>query len=219
MATYNGIKYIDRQIQSVISQLTENDELLISDDGSSDGTYEYLCELENKHNNVRLFKGPCRGANENFFYVINKAEKDIIFICDQDDVWMPTKVDEVCKAFQKDNIEVVLHTDKIKYTATDEIVDCNKLRHGLLKNLIRSSYSGHRMAFKKDFRRRIMNNTEKCPAYDQYLGLLSEKYKCSFFLNKDLDIHMMHGNNVSKPLSIKNKIILRVKLLYCILFG
>ena len=75
MATYNGIKYIDNQVRSIMEQLNESDELIISDDGSSDGTWEYLLELAKKHKNIKVVRGPQKGTNANFFSVIHQAKR------------------------------------------------------------------------------------------------------------------------------------------------
>lgn len=217
MATYNGMNHIENQINSILPQLYDSDELIISDDGSTDGTIEYITNLAEKDKRIKVIDGPHKGANCNFFSLINTADKDIIFLSDQDDVWALDKIEKVCDVFGSNNdIMVVLHRDTIVYLDDNREISCNKLRHGVLKNIIKSSYSGHRMALRKEFRTKIMKNTDLCPAYDMYLGLLAEKYKCSAFLNENLDKHIMHGRNVTRPLSIKNKVIIRLKLLACL---
>lgn len=218
LATYNGKKYIEQQINSILPQLNVSDELLISDDGSTDGTLEYILDLEEKNKIIRVIHGPQKGANANFFNLFQNAQNDIIFISDQDDIWMPNKIDNVCKKFDENSkISVVLHSDIIFYEKENREVHCNKLRHGFFVNLMKNSYSGHRMAFRKEFRNKFLKKTELCPAYDMYIGLLAEKYGCGYFLNEILDRHIMHGLNVTKRLNIKDKLLIRIRLLKCVL--
>lgn len=218
MASYNGIDYIKKQVQSILPQLCDDDELIVSDDGSIDGTWEYLLELQKCDERVKVVKGPGKGANCNFFALFELASNEIVFVSDQDDVWLPNKIDLVCECFKnKPETEVVLHKDIIKEIDTGKEYPCVSQRHGLIKNIVKNSYSGHRLAFRRDFRRLFLKNKEACPAYDQYIGLLAEKRKTGFFLNETLDYHLIHGNNISKPLTLLGKIIIRKKLICCLL--
>lgn len=218
MATYNGINYIKSQIDSILPQLSARDEMVISDDGSTDGTLEFLKELEVKYNNVKVVKGPSKGADANFFSLIRRASKDIVFISDQDDIWSNTKIDDVCTVFAENpDALVVLHEDTIRYEKKGIELPCTPLRHGFLINLVKSSYSGHRMAFRKSFCEKIGPVDSRCMSYDQYLGLVAEKNKCTVFLNKKLDVHIMHGRNITRTLPIGQKIKLRWNLIQCML--
>ena len=218
MATYNGINYIKEQVDSIVPQLIPGDEFLISDDGSTDGTWEYLLQLESEHKAVRIMKGPCKGANANFFNLFSNAVNDIIFISDQDDIWFPNKIDKVVDVFNSHpNIEVVLHKDIIKHVGTGREEACIPAYHGLFVNLLRNSYSGHRMAFRKELRDIFIQDISLCPAYDQYIGLLAEKTKCGYFIDDILDYHIIHNNNISRALSIKGKFRIRIQLLKCLI--
>ena len=61
LASYNGEKYIKRQIESIMPQLDIDDELIISDDGSKDKTKEIVLELSNKDSRIKLIDGPKKG--------------------------------------------------------------------------------------------------------------------------------------------------------------
>lgn len=218
MATYNGIKYIQEQINSILPQLISGDELIISDDGSSDGTWEYLERLDNESDIVKLVKGPGRGANQNFFSLFRQAKNNVIIISDQDDVWLNNKVEtlvQILKNNPKKN--VVLHKDIIKYVGSDRTENCISAYHGLLRNLLRNSYSGHRMAFNKEIMSWFIDDIAMCPAYDQYIGLLAEKHNTGIFTDEILDYHLIHDNNVSRPLNIRGKVKIRMQLFKCLL--
>lgn len=220
MATYNGISYIRNQVNSILPQLINGDELIISDDGSIDGTFEYVTELAKKYPFVRVYRGPHKGPNANFFYLFTKAKNEIILISDQDDIWNLSKVELVRGTFKENkDALVVLHRDIIQYVDSGKQVQCVPQVHGVFRNLIRNSYSGHRMAFNRKIMSLFLEDTEMCPAYDQYIGLLAEREKSSVFLVENLDIHLMHGKNISKALSIKGKIEIRYNLFKCLLLS
>ncbi len=103
MATYNGERFIEEQLASLAAQTRLPDELVVSDDGSQDGTLE----------RVRIFAAqapfpvrilcnhPGRGVLDNFDRVIAACHGDIVFPCDQDDVWLPQKLSEMAGALAR----------------------------------------------------------------------------------------------------------------------
>ena len=91
MATYNGEQYIKEQINSILCQIKENDELIISDDSSTDSTINIIKGIND--NRIRLIeRAQFKNHILNFDSVLKLAEGDIIFMTDQDDVWLPNKV-------------------------------------------------------------------------------------------------------------------------------
>ena len=112
IAAYNGGKYIEAQLDSVLSQLSDGDEVVISDDLPEGDTFAVVKEYLDSDARVRYIKGPGRGVIKNFENAVSAARGDYIFLCDQDDVWLPGKVDAVMKAFQN-GATVVMHDAKI----------------------------------------------------------------------------------------------------------
>lgn len=93
MSTYNGMPYVGEQIQSVFSQEGVDVHLFVRDDGSSDGTVEYLRGLEEK-GELTLFTGGNLGVVGSFIELLGRvpAEFEWVALCDQDDVWRPDKL-------------------------------------------------------------------------------------------------------------------------------
>ena len=95
MATYNGEKYIAEQIDSILAQTFQDFKLIIRDDGSSDNTpaiiedyaHRYPAKIEVVHDNV-----VCRNAARNFFQLLKYAETEYVMFSDQDDYWLPYKI-------------------------------------------------------------------------------------------------------------------------------
>ncbi len=96
MATYNGEKYIERQLDSILAQLKENDELIISDDGSTDRTAEILARY-GTDKRIRILHGSFHSPIYNFENAIKQAQGDYIFMADQDDIWLPGRITETLK--------------------------------------------------------------------------------------------------------------------------
>lgn len=103
MCTYNGAKYLQEQLDSIAAQSRLPDELVVCDDGSTDATLQILENFQKKflftvrvyHNETRL------GPTKNFEKVITLCEGDIIALSDQDDVWMPHKLERLEEMLKK----------------------------------------------------------------------------------------------------------------------
>jgi glycosyltransferase involved in cell wall biosynthesis len=97
MATYNGEKYLCDQLKSIQRQTISNWKLLVRDDGSQDGTKEVLRSFAKKDSRIRYVQDRlgCLGTTGNFGVLMRAASAegaDAIFFCDQDDIWLPSKI-------------------------------------------------------------------------------------------------------------------------------
>ncbi len=215
MTTYNGEKYIKEQLNSILVQLLENDEIVISDDGSSDNTLNILNEFS-RDKRIKIFRNDRLGFVKNFEFAINKCENDIIFISDQDDIWFDNKINMVKETFKNKKCSLVQHNG-YKYYSGNKInndILIKNMGHGIFKNIIKSSYCGSCMAFKKDFRISFSPFPKNLDAYDQWIGLIAEKEKTSVFIDDVLIFHRLHENNVTKKLPFIKKIIFRLNLMF-----
>lgn len=103
VATYNGETHIRNQLESIFNQTLTPDEVVISDDGSTDGTRDIIKEFEEKYPDiVRVdFHGEGLGANGNSGHSLEQATGDLIAMADQDDVWHTQKLEKQVQAFEK----------------------------------------------------------------------------------------------------------------------
>ena len=100
VATYNGEKFIREQIESILCQLSSDDEIIVSDDGSTDGTIVIINCIGDKR--IRIIEGPRKHSPTfNFENALKEAKGDYIFLADQDDVWKTNKVEVCMKWLQK----------------------------------------------------------------------------------------------------------------------
>lgn len=95
LASYNGEKYIAEQIESLLKQTETGWELFVHDDGSTDNTLEILHGYEARYpDRIHILDGPpCGGAKDNFLWMMKNVRAPYVMFCDQDDVWLPEKVE------------------------------------------------------------------------------------------------------------------------------
>jgi len=104
IATYNGSKYLEEQLRSILSQTRLPSEIVLSDDGSSDGTRELAERILHPSGipyRIILNEGP-RGSTGNFENAFRKSTGEIVFLCDQDDSWRPDKIEIQAGILEKD---------------------------------------------------------------------------------------------------------------------
>lgn len=100
MSTYNGEEYIREQLDSILAQSYPDVDILIRDDGSSDDTFVILKEYEEMHQNIRAYQGKNIGVNKSFFELLKKSDADYVGFCDQDDYWLPEKIEVAVKQLE-----------------------------------------------------------------------------------------------------------------------
>ncbi|MBB1063148.1 glycosyltransferase family 2 protein [Limosilactobacillus fastidiosus] len=111
MSTFNGEKYLSSQIDSIIKQTYKNWHLYIRDDGSSDGTRDIIQQYSNKYSNITFFNKnnmENKGVVKSFMELLEKTDADYYMFSDQDDVWLPKKVELSINKIQNDNVDTPL---------------------------------------------------------------------------------------------------------------
>lgn len=130
MAVYNGEKYIVRQLDSILKQTRLPDEIIITDDNSSDNTVKIIIEYMVNH---RLQLGSMtykvernkvnKGYVENFRYAMSCCDGDIVFTCDQDDIWEKDKVEKLCKLFEEHEDAQLIASGLRFIDSQDRVID------------------------------------------------------------------------------------------------
>lgn len=103
MTTYNGEKFLDNQIESIISQSFKDWKLYVRDDGSSDRTTDILNKyvLKDKRINRITDNLGNMGVKSSFLYLLKITDADYFMFCDQDDIWLPQKIECSLRAIKK----------------------------------------------------------------------------------------------------------------------
>ena len=92
IATFNGEHYIKDQLLSILPQLTVHDEVIISDDNSSDKTIKIIEEFNDLRIKIYYNNPLKKGYSNNFENALSKSNQQLIFLCDQDDIWFNNKI-------------------------------------------------------------------------------------------------------------------------------
>lgn len=201
MATYNGEQYINQQLKSILKQIGNTDELIISDDGSTDKTIEIIKSYMNMYSNIKLINGPHKGPINNFENALKMAIGDIIFLSDQDDVWVDGKVERVIEEFQNSETILVLH-DAYIIDGKGNLISSSFFRHrnskpGLFYNILKNSYLGCCMAFRKELLIKCIPFPSNIEMHDWWIGLMGENLGNVSFIDNRLLKYRRHENNVS----------------------
>ncbi len=199
LAAYNGEKYIAEQISSILPRLGENDEIIVSDDNPSGKTREAVLSIGDSR--IKYVEGKGHGVIKNFENALSKCSGDLIFLCDQDDVWKENKVKRVKEEIEKGS-DLILHDSQITDSELNIISPSYFAEHNsnisYSGNIIRNSFVGCCMAFKKELLKDILPFPEGIPMHDQWIGLaaLKKGYKVSM-INEPLILWRRHGENVT----------------------
>ena len=220
MATYNGENYIKPQMDSILSQLGKEDELIISDDHSKDGTISIIEEYMKIDPRVKLFMNEEKGVTSNFENAIKRTQNDIIFLSDQDDVWKPEKVQTVLSYYEKKPQILMIMSDitvvdnELKPTIYS-FYEYRGSRAGVLKNIIKNSYIGCAMSFRKELKERILPIPRNVPMHDMWIGLVADSSKAALLIPEKLIYYRRHNatvTTVENTSSFKQKILWRFQI-------
>lgn len=222
IATYNGEKYIQEQLSSILKQLNNNDEVIISDDHSIDNTLELIKSLNDSR--IKVFiNDKEKGYTRNFENALEKASGDIIFLSDQDDVWMDDKV-TISLENLKNYDMVVCNAELVDSSLNklnETVFDFRNVKSGFINNFIQIKYLGCSMAFK----RCVLDKSLPFPAsqklipHDSWLTLVSEMFYKVKLIEKPLMYYRRHDNNTSNggaksPNPLWKKIQIRLYVLW-----
>ena len=208
MATFNGGRYLREQLDSILNQLTLEDELIISDDGSTDETCQIIKEYTQLDNRIKFVEGPRKGVIANFNHAIQQSKGDIIFLADQDDVWLPEKIEKSMKTLKEKNVDLVFGDLEVVdekmntiYPSFDDFMllnrKINKYIDSYKVNYLYNCVTGCTILSKKDFIKDILPipNDSKYVPHDYWMALMiALKGKLAYMPEKYIK-YRQHGNN------------------------
>jgi hypothetical protein len=204
MATYNGIRYLDAQLGSIVASLRPGDELVAIDDGSTDGTWERLCEAAAADARIRVHRNPSNaGVRATFERALRLVRHDLVFLSDQDDVWEPGKRDAVVRAFLEDPECVLVVTDAVVVDGEDRVLFPSFMASrggfagGFLDTLQRNRYLGCAMAVRRRLLDAALPIPRLAPMHDMWLGALAPRIGRVRYLPSPLLRYRRHDANAT----------------------
>jgi len=205
IATYNGEHYLRQQLDSILAQIGKEDEVVISDDSSTDGT---LALIESYHDaRIRVLHHdpslmtttfPLDRPTHNFENALRHAKGDILFLADQDDVWIEGKVETMLAELQDadlaihdcivvdDNMEDVIHPSYFNYIG---------IHQGVWKNWVKATYLGCCMAMRKEVVLRALPFPKTMAGHDLWLGIIADRYFTTKIVRKKLIRYRKHTSS------------------------
>jgi len=202
MTVYNGQRYLLPQVQSVLAQLEPGDELIAVDDASSDESVRLLTQLAAP--SLRLLRNASnQGVRASFERGLAAARHEFVFLCDQDDLWLPGKRTEVVQAFARSpRVTAVISDAEVidaegRVTATSFMAARGGFEAGLLATLWRSRYLGCAMAVRRSLLQLALPIPAHVPMHDMWLGAMARLSGEVVYLPRPLIQYRRHGENVS----------------------
>ena len=208
MATYNGERFIKEQIDSILPQLSQDDELIISDDGSTDRTLEIIDSYKDER--IKLFHHQKKGnkyyptlglcySTSNFENALVQAKGDYIFLSDQDDIWEKAKVKECMKLLEK--YDFVIHNlsfvDENGNTIKEKYYLNQPLKFSVCQDIYNLSFWGCCSCFRKSILDLALPIPEKIAQHDSWIALVAEKFGNCFWDKNCLIKHRIFDSNTS----------------------
>ena len=218
MATYNGEAFVEEQVQSIINQTYTDWRLLVHDDGSTDKTMEILHRLAEEEERVVVIEDGVQrlGVARNFIHLVKQSTAAYCMFCDQDDVWLPHKVERMVHAIEQyeQNIPQVLYTNAFLWNPERGIIsDKNTLTYPttLRQTLfLNTGIQGAAAIFNRAMREVIAEPLAYYAMHDHVLLLAGICFGEVHYLHESLMYYRQHEHNVTgnAPGSIVKKIAL-----------
>lgn len=211
LTTYNAGTHLKGQLDSIRAQSLPPDEVLIFDDGSTDGTVvyleEYLREYDLKHWKLRVNRQNL-GWKRNFMEGLRTATGDLLFPCDQDDIWYPEKLREMTEAMERNpqikllacDYRVVYEPGALKariYKKTEAEKQGLITKYGFTKHFFMNPYPGCTYAVRRTFFDEVNSLWFEGSPHDEFLWLMAAIQDDAWFYNKVLMDYVRYSANAS----------------------
>lgn len=200
MATYNGARWLDAQLDSILAQLDANDELVVVDDASRDGCAERIDERRDRR--IRLLRNANNcGVRVSFERALRACRGQTIFLSDQDDVWLPGKVEALTTALASGAVLAI--SDASVIDGEGRVVEPSFMARrggfhgGFLDTLVKNRYLGCAMAFRRELLADVLPIPSAVPMHDMWIGALASLRGRVAYVDRPLMQYRRHGANVS----------------------
>ena len=220
MATYNGGKFIREQLESILSQLPPDAEIVIADDGSTDDTLQVVESL--KEQRIRVLPAEKHlGVIYNYERALQASKGEFIFLADQDDIWLPGKVTKILEALKESDLVThdawMLRPSESSWARSGKLSDIRAYKSGVVANWWKNTFTGCCMAFRRKVLDKALPFPKNLPMHDQWLGIIAEKYFKVKSIDEPLVEYRQHHANAThignSPAGVLQKIKWRVNLM------
>jgi glycosyltransferase involved in cell wall biosynthesis len=210
MATHNGEKHVARQLETILSELNPGDEVIVVDDQSTDRTVEVVDALGDAR--IRCIKNP-QNMREMYSFgrAMSLATKQVVFLADQDDIWVPGRVNRMVGALSDSGASLVT-TNFVWMNDKEDPIDVPfdgvraAASRSYLRNIVdifvgRTNYFGCAMAMTQEFSRLILPIPPFVQSHDLWIALAANASGSNVHLDDVTLRKRQHGNNATSTVS------------------
>lgn len=219
MATYNGEKYISQQIESILNQTIQDFKILIRDDGSKDNTVNIIKDYVSKYSDkIVLIEDDikCGSSMKNFMELTKHALADYVMYCDQDDYWLPNKIEvsleEMKKNEENTSVPILIYTDFIKVD-----VNLNEMKNDVKKSqiyvkksldlphlLVQNYVTGCCMMVNKALYKNLQDYSEDILMHDWWIAIYAATFGKIIHKEEKCMYYRQHANQVVGATNVKS---------------
>lgn len=217
VTTFNGEAFLRVQLDSLLAQTFQDFEILISDDASTDTTIEILEEYQQKDSRIKIFQHAERqGLQKNFDFVIRKCAGDFIAPCDQDDIWLPQKLEVLFALIKQRQCSLVYCNSKLFGTSMEgrELTMFDRFTPiegaNALQFAFRNCVSGHAILFDRSILAHVLPIPEN-PMFDWWLAAVASSCKGIAFTSEPLVLYRQHEASTTDAFRQKKRVGSRIR--------
>lgn len=226
IATYNGARYIREQMDSILAQLHQDDEVIVSDDHSTDETCAIIGQYADAR--IKLVKNPGRAGHvRNFAHAMSHASGEYIALSDQDDIWVEQRLDKMLAILRTLPRYSLVVGEFAEFDANGQreiTMPLGKSPSGMLGQLIRlylgkAKYFGCAFMFRRDLMRFVMPIPGDIEAHDIWIAMNACMHGKVAHCEQPTLLRRLHGSNLTPSRRRSLPKIARSRLIYtCRLF-
>ena len=202
LAAYNGERFIVAQLRSILAQLGAEDEVVVVDDASTDRTCALIGQLGDSR--IRLLRQTInQGVRTAFGRALGAATGDIVFLSDQDDLWLAGKREALVRVLADTPGAVLALSDAQVIDAEGAVTGASFMRlrggfrGGLFDTLVKNRFLGCAMAFRRELLARVLPIPAGVPMHDMWIGALAACSGRVVYVDRPLMQYRRHGGNLS----------------------
>lgn len=214
VATYNGATYLAEQMDSILAQVSPDDEVIVVDDCSSDNTFAMLSDYARRFPAVIALRNEKNlGVRKTFERLLHLARKDIVFLSDQDDIWVQGRKARMTDALHQDGCVAVLANSLILTENGIDRAFYPEPHHpdvaSIWRNFARNAFIGCCMAFRRDILAIALPFPERLSMHDWWLGTCAMAVGRVCYLPEPSLLYRRHGGNLSSSTRRPWRVVLR----------
>jgi len=212
MATYNGEKYVSEQVDSLLSQTFSDFSLYVQDDASSDGTWDILTTYAEQYpEKIKVSRNRVNSgsAKHNFLEMMCRMQDNYLMLCDQDDVWLPDKIERTLtkmKEMEKEHgteTPILIHSDltvvdkqlQLINPSYRQAMNSNYNRTALHQVLIQNCITGCTAMYNRSLSALLNRIPVYCIMHDWWLELVAAAFGKIGHIDDQTVLYRQHGKN------------------------